>query len=76
MTREQLNEKILELEILLEQLPDQRQGPLRELIERTRRLAMANPSSRGLSDEIDDLRLYLKYLAFDIEATRREQQQS
>lgn len=65
--------KLSELLREIESLPVGRQGPLKELAAKTeathKELAA---TARNVSEAMDSLRLQLKYLVFDLEATRRE----
>lgn len=65
--------KLAELVAQIESLPEGERARLRELAAETKqRHEDIKRSVRGLQDSIDFLRLGIKYLLFDLEATRRE----
>jgi septal ring factor EnvC (AmiA/AmiB activator) len=65
--------KLAELVREIETLPDSERAKLETLAEETRqRHARLKQTVSGLQDSIDYLRLSIKYLLFDLEATRRE----
>ena len=57
----------------IESLPAEQRGRLQRLADETRqRHDKLRGSVRKLQDSLDSLRLGIKYMAFDLEATRRE----
>jgi chromosome segregation ATPase len=68
--------KLAELIAQIETLPEAERERLRELAAETQqRHEQIKRSVRSLQESIDFLRLGLKYLLFDLEATRRENMQ-
>lgn len=73
-----MNERHIEerLSLLIERLralPDEQRRPLEELCEEGRdQRSRVEESVAQLQDSLDYLRLSVKYLVFDLEATRRE----
>lgn len=68
--------KLAELVAQIETLPEGERERLRELAAATReRHEQIKKSVRGLQESIDFLRLGIKYMLFDLEATRRENMQ-
>ena len=68
--------KLAELIAQIETLPEAERERLRELAAETQqRHEQIKRSVRSLQESIDFLRLGLKYLLFDLEATRRENTQ-
>lgn len=73
MDESTFHKKLGELVAEIETLPDAEKQRLRELAAETRqRHEDIKKSVRGLQDSLDFLRLSIKYLLFDLEATRRE----
>jgi hypothetical protein len=67
--------KLTELVAEIETLPQGERERLLQLAEETKqRHEDIKKSVRGLSESIDYLRVSIKYLLFDLEATRRENQ--
>ncbi len=65
--------KLAELVQEIESLPDGERDRLRQLAAETKqRHEQIKKSMSGLQESIDFLRLSIKYLLFDLEATRRE----
>jgi len=65
--------KLKELISQIETLPEGERKRLRELAEETKaRHANIKKSVTQLQENIDFLRLWIKYMIFDLEATRRE----
>lgn len=65
--------KLSELVAEIENLPEAERDRLRALAAETKqRHADIKESVRGLQENLDHLRLWIKYLLFDLEATRRE----
>lgn len=65
--------KLAELVAEINTLPEAERARLQELAEETRqRDRELRETVRGLQESIDFLRLSIKYLLFDLEATRRE----
>lgn len=70
--RTKLNEMITEISTL----PQNERSSLEVLVEETKqRQQKLKETVDGLHDSIDYLRLSIKYLLFDLEATRRENNQ-
>lgn len=68
--------KLAELVSQIETLPEGERERLRELAAETKeRHEQIKKSVRNLQDSIDFLRVGIKYLLFDLEATRRENNQ-
>ncbi len=68
--------KLAELVAQIETLPESERERLRELAAETRqRHDQIQKSVRGLQESIDFLRIGIKYMLFDLEATRRENTQ-
>jgi len=68
--------KLAELVAQIETLPEAERERLRELaIETRERHEQIKKSVRSLQESIDFLRVGIKYLLFDLEATRRENAQ-
>jgi len=73
MKDQEFNSKLTELLHKIEELPEEQQGRLRDLAEETKkRHQTIRETVKGLQDNLDHLRLSVKYLVFDLEATRRE----
>jgi len=67
------NNKLSELLEKIEELPEDQQGRLRALADETKkRHETIRETVKGLQENLDHLRLSVKYLVFDLEATRRE----
>lgn len=67
------NKKLAELVNEIESLPAGDRDRLRQLADETReRHEQIRKSMSGLQESIDFLRMSIKYLVFDLEATRRE----
>jgi len=65
--------KLEELVSEIETLPDTERDRLRQLAAETRaRHEDIRKSVRSMNESIDFLRLWIKYMLFDLEATRRE----
>ena len=68
-------QKLRELVSQIETLPEGERARLRELAEETKaRHADIKRSVSAMQENIDFLRLWIKYMLFDLEATRRENQ--
>ncbi len=66
-------EKLTELVNSIDRLPDGEQSKIRNLADETKvRHARMKGIIGELNDSLDHLRLSVKYLVFDLEATRRE----
>lgn len=75
MNENEFKTKLGELISQIDQLPAGQREQLHELAEQTRsRHEKIRQTVRDLQDSLDYLRLSLKYLIFDLEATRRENQ--
>lgn len=73
MNQQEFEEKLGELIGEIERLPAERREHLQKLVEETRdRHQKIRATVKGLQDSLDYLRLSVKYLVFDLEATRRE----
>lgn len=73
MNEQDFNDKIGELISQIDQLPEASRADLHKLVEETReRQQKIRSTVRGLQESLDYLRLSVKYLVFDLEATRRE----
>jgi hypothetical protein len=69
----QFNHKLAELMDQIDTLPEEHRQRLSELAERTRqRHEKLKSTVEGLQESLDYLRVSVKYLVFDLEATRRE----
>ncbi len=65
--------KLAELVEEIDTLPEEERARLESLAEETKeRHKKLKETVSSLQDSIDDLRLSIKYLLFDLEATRRE----
>jgi len=66
-------QKLRELVSQIETLPEGERARLRELADETKaRHADIKKSVSAMQENIDFLRLWIKYMLFDLEATRRE----
>ncbi|MEO1129241.1 MAG: hypothetical protein AAFX05_05955 [Planctomycetota bacterium] len=73
MNEQEFQAKLGELITQIDQLPDGQREQLQRLAEETRaRHEKIRSTVKGLQDSLDYLRLSVKYLVFDLEATRRE----
>lgn len=73
MTDDEFNEKLRELIHEIANLPPNRQKQLAPLIEETKaRHKAIRKNADKVTRSLNDLRICLKYLLFDLEATRRE----
>ncbi len=73
MTNDDLGARLDRIDTLIETLPESERGRIRALVTETReRHARIAESSRQAIEALDDWRVRLKYIIFDIEATRRE----
>ncbi len=73
MDQQDFEKKLGELISEIDQMPDERREHLHKLVEETRaRHHKIRATVKGLQDSLDYLRLSVKYLVFDLEATRRE----
>jgi hypothetical protein len=69
------HQKLRELVSQIETLPEGERERLRALAEETKaRHADIKKSVNAMQENIDFLRLWIKYMLFDLEATRRENQ--
>lgn len=76
MDESQFQQKLAELVAQIESLPPGEREKLRELADETRnRHEQIKESVRSLQESLDFLRVGIKYMLFDLEATRRENQQ-
>jgi len=74
--RDAIQEKINELVTQIQGMPEPQRTRLMELARETQeRHEQLKATFAKLHDGIDHLRLHVKYLMFDLEATRRENQQ-
>jgi len=75
MDEETFQKKLRELVEEIQTLPDNERSKLASLAEETRkRHEKLKKTVHSLHESIDFLRLSIKYLMFDLEATRRENQ--
>ena len=59
----------------IETLPIKQRGPLKDLAAKTQATHQElATTAKTLADVLDNLRLQIKYMVFDLEATRRENQ--
>jgi predicted nucleic acid-binding Zn-ribbon protein len=73
MNESDFQHKLTELLGQIDHLPEAQQGPLRDLALETRdRHERMRKAVADLQESLDYLRLSVKYLVFDLEATRRE----
>lgn len=73
MNDQEFQTRLGELSGQIDQLPDGERERLRKLVEDTReRHTRLRATITQLQDSLDHLRLSVKYLVFDLEATRRE----
>lgn len=73
MPYDPLNEKILEIENRLRDLTPEQRDKIRDWIKKGKqRSDNIKKAVRGLQDSLDTLRVLVKYMMFDLEATRRE----
>ncbi len=73
MNEQDFQQKLGELITQINNLPEAERGPLEQLAEETReRHDRMKKTVADLQDSLDYLRLSIKYLVFDLEATRRE----
>ena len=75
MNENEFQTKIGELISQIDELPPEQRSHLTQLAEQTKaRHAKLRETVKGLQENLDYLRLSVKYLVFDLEATRRENQ--
>jgi small-conductance mechanosensitive channel len=73
MNEQDFQDKLGDLMSQIDGLPESEQPKLRELAEQTRdRHARMKQTLSDLQASLDHLRVTVKYLVFDLEATRRE----
>lgn len=73
MDEAKFQKKLAELVAEIDKLPESEQQRLRDLAQETKqRHEDIKRSVKGLQESIDFLRMGIKYLLFDLEATRRE----
>lgn len=73
MNEQDFQQKLGQLISQINELPEQQRGPLSQLVQETRERHDRMKQTVGeLQDALDYLRLSVKYLVFDLEATRRE----
>lgn len=76
MNEETFQRKLAELVAEIGTLPDSERGKLEMLAEQTReRHKQLKETVSSLQESIDFVRLSIKYMLFDLEATRRENEQ-
>lgn len=74
--RNSIEQKITELVQQIQGMPEPQRSRLMELAQETQqRHDQLKVTFAKLHDGIDNLRLHIKYLMFDLEATRRENHQ-
>ena len=75
MDEREFQQKLGDLISQIGQMPETERGPLEKLASETAsRHAKMKKTINDLQDSLDYLRLSIKYLVFDLEATRRENQ--
>lgn len=75
MTDADFNQKLSQMMQQIDSLPASEQTKLKALAEETReRQEKLKTTVSSLQESLDYLRLSIKYLVFDLEATRRENQ--
>ncbi len=75
MSDQDFNTRLSDLLEQIEHLPDGERDRLRQLADETReRRERMSETVSQLQESLDYLRLSVKYLVFDLEATRRENQ--
>ncbi len=75
MNEQEFQQRLGELISQIDQMPDGQRQAMHELAEQTKtRHEKLRKSVRDLQESLDYLRLSVKYLVFDLEATRRENQ--
>ncbi|MBN8644608.1 MAG: hypothetical protein J0L61_05135 [Planctomycetes bacterium] len=73
MTEQDFEKKLNDLITQIDNLPPDQKEQLQVLAEETKaRQAKIRKTMKDLQDSMDYLRLSVKYLVFDLEATRRE----
>lgn len=73
MNEQEFQQKLCDLISQIDELPPEHQAAIRELADQTRhRHEKLKRTVKDLQDSMDYLRLSLKYLVFDLEATKRE----
>jgi predicted nucleic acid-binding Zn-ribbon protein len=73
MTELEFQSKLAELMVEISTLPQTERQKLQQLAEETReRHERLRKTVSGLQESLDYLRLSIKYLVFDLEATKRE----
>lgn len=73
MDERDFQQKLADLIQQIDRLPEEQRGRLHQLAEETKvRHDKVRQTVRTLQDSLDYLRLSVKYLVFDLEATRRE----
>ncbi len=73
MTEKEFQDKLGDLISQIDELPADQQDAIRELADQTKnRHEKLRKTVKDLQDSMDYLRLSIKYLVFDLEATKRE----
>lgn len=73
MNDQDFKNKLDKLISTIDTLPEEKRGQLRDLAAETKaRRERMQGTIKQLQDALDQLRLSVKYMAFDLEATRRE----
>jgi len=73
MNDEAFNTRMAEIEARIAALPEAEQARLRDLVEETRRRHESiRASTTAALNALDDWRIVMKYLIFDLEARARE----
>ena len=73
MNEQEFQQKLGDLITQIEKLPEPQRAEMQNLAEETRaRQSKIRKTVKDLQDSLDYLRLSVKYLMFDLEATRRE----
>jgi septal ring factor EnvC (AmiA/AmiB activator) len=73
MNDQDFQQKLGNLMASIQHLPTDKKAEIERLAEETKaRRARMQATIKGLQESLDHLRLSVKYMAFDLEATRRE----
>ena len=73
MNEHEFQNKLGDIMASIEHLPAEKKAEIQKLAEETKgRRARMQATIKGLQESLDHLRLSVKYMAFDLEATRRE----
>jgi uncharacterized coiled-coil DUF342 family protein len=73
MNDQEFQAKLGDIMSSIEHLPEDKRAEIAKLAEETKeRRSRMQATIKGLQESLDHLRLSVKYMAFDLEATRRE----